>query len=83
MMKALILALVPVLCLTGDILLLSTTTCALSSAKADCDMCNGGDFYLSASHLCFPPCPSGYKTLLPGYCVNSTIINQQQTFTLI
>ena len=63
-------------------ILLSTTTCLLSSSKTDCGMCNQGDFYQSIANLCFPPCSSGYKTLLPGYCVNSTIINHQPATNL-
>lgn len=81
MIKVLILAFVPILCFS-QIKLMSPTVCAMSNLDTNCGACNDGDLYLSGSNLCFPPCPSGFKTLLPGYCVNSTVISNHQTFTL-
>jgi hypothetical protein len=32
--------------------------------------------------MCYAPCPSGWTQLIPGYCINSTIIQEHQNFTL-
>jgi hypothetical protein len=84
-MKTLLICLViPALCLAQTCMFTtggaSSTQCLSSNGYGGCDLCASG--YGLYNSLCYPPCPSGWTELMPGYCINSTIINKHQNFTL-
>lgn len=85
-MKAnlLCLFLLPALCFANTCMFVSpsplSTSCEMLSSGGGCTVCKSGyDLLLNS---CYSPCPSGWTQLMPGYCVNSTIINNHQNFTL-
>ena len=51
-----------------------------SNNGGGCASCISG--YGLYNGLCYPPCPSGWTELMPGYCINSTIIEEHKNFTL-
>ncbi len=82
-MKAVLIFLViPAVCLASTCQFLSGTnnTCMTSNNGGGCASCISG--YGLYNGLCYPPCPSGWTELMPGYCINSTILEDHKNFTL-
>ena len=52
----------------------------LAPSSGECGLCGNGYGFFNGA--CYPPCPSGWTELMPGYCINSTIIAKHQNFTL-
>lgn len=80
-MKVILLAiLLPVLCMSNTCKILSSVPCGLMQTEGSCSACDSNTQVFNG--YCYPYCPSGWTELMPGYCVNSTIISQHQNFTL-
>ena len=84
-MKTLLICLViPALCFAQTCMFTTggatSKECISPNGYGGCDLCASG--YGLYNSLCYPPCPSGWTELMPGYCINSTIINKHQNFTL-
>ena len=84
-MKSLIICfLIPALCLAQTCMFINGTatsqSCLSPNGYGGCSLCASG--YGLYGALCYPPCPSGWTELMPGYCVNSTLIQNHKNFTL-
>ena len=83
-MKTLLICLIiPALCVAQTCMFMngnaSSSVCS-PNGFGGCTLCFDG--YALYNSMCYPPCPSGWTELMPGYCINSTIIAQHQNFTL-
>lgn len=75
-MKAVLICfLIPALCMAQTCMFLNGSITSPACSVPDgtgCSMCGSG--YGMYDTICYPPCPSGWTELMPGYCINSTII---------